>query len=260
MQSAHASTIMAVVSACLRLPDESSTSTGGVADSSLPPQIIQVTADGAPPRLAAAAALRALVARRAANARRFPICRGRLPEGVGPMTAARARELWGGPAVPTDEALYEKAKQSVPWEGSVVLRAALANKAYRALGGRFVFPSRIDSFIEGLHRRTQDLHKACGGGQAESEQRAGLRQRAVAEMLLRLRWDDSDDGARARLSRIVAQIWDHLDGQDAGSAAIPSALWLEEVEPESGGGSTKSEQLTANSERDDGWEVVVGVP
>merc|ERR1719215_461323 len=237
---------MAVVAACL--PD--GMSTGGATE------LVEAT-DGAPPRLPAATALRALVARRAANARRFSICGGQLPEGTGPLTAARVRELWGEPAVPTDEALYEKAKQSIPWPGwprSIVMRTALTNKVYRALGGRFVFPSRIDSFIEGLHRRTEQLHRAWALGRADGRRRADLQQRAVAEMLLRLRWDDSDDGARVRLSRILAQIWDRLDGQDTGSAAIPSALWLDEAGPGEEGSSMRSKEPTTKSERDDGWE------
>jgi len=166
------------------------------------------------------------------------------------MSAARMHEIWGEPAVPTDEALYEKAKQSVPWQGSVTLRAALANKAYRALGGRFAFPSRVDSFIEGLHRRTQDLHKAWVGGQARDDRNtsASLRRKAVAEMLLRLRWDDSDDGARARLIRILEQIWDRLEGREAAPAALASAIWV------------GPDEAAASGERDDGWEVLGDMP
>ncbi|CAK0817473.1 unnamed protein product [Prorocentrum cordatum] len=56
-------------------------------------------------------------------------------------------------------------------------------------------------------------------------------------MLLRLRWDDADAGARARLSEIVGRIWDGLQGVDLAEAApIPSALWLG-----AGGGTARRE-------------------
>jgi len=39
-------------------------------------------------------------------------------------------------------------------------------------------------------------------------------------MLLRLRWDDSDATARARLSEIVGRIWDGLEGVDLTGAKV----------------------------------------
>merc|ERR1712050_454800 len=60
------------------------------------------------------------------------------------------------------------------------------------------------------------------------------RNDAVAEMLLRLRWDDSDDRARAKLSQIVARIWDGLEGVDlADKSPLSSALWLDDAASDS---------------------------
>jgi len=65
------------------------------------------------------------------------------------------------------------------------------------------------------------LQKSTSGDQA--------RQEAVEEMLLRLRWDDSDEKARKKLSKIVARIWDDLEGVDmSGCAPLSSALWLDD--------------------------------
>lgn len=61
-----------------------------------------------------------------------------------------------------------------------------------------------------------------GGTDIEGE---AARAAAVDEMLLRLRWDDRDKGARIRLSMIVSRIWDGLEGIESGKP-IPSALWL----------------------------------
>jgi len=51
----------------------------------------------------------------------------------------------------------------------------------------------------------------------------------VEEMLLRLRWDDSDDMARRKLTKIIARIWDDLEGVDlTGQPPLSSALWLDD--------------------------------
>jgi len=59
---------------------------------------------------------------------------------------------------------------------------------------------------------------------AEPEVRAA----AVNEMLLRLRWDDRDELARAKLTRIVACIWDGLEGRPVPFEPPSSALWLDD--------------------------------
>lgn len=111
----------------------------------------------------------------------------------------------------------------------MTMKEALADKEYRKRGGKFKFPSPLDTFIRGLHKRTSDLHddwklrlqKETAGEEARKE--------AVAEMLLRLRWDDTDSRARSKLSKIVARIWDALEGLDvAVMPPISSALWLED--------------------------------
>ena len=51
------------------------------------------------------------------------------------------------------------------------------------------------------------------------------REEAVQEMLLRLRWDRRDNRARLKLSKIVAQIWDGLEGISP-LKPLTSALWI----------------------------------
>jgi len=69
---------------------------------------------------------------------------------------------------------------------------------------------------------TERLQKQTSGDAACAE--------AVEEMLLRLRWDDTDDRARAKLSQIVARIWNGLEGVDlTGKPPLPSALWLHDA-------------------------------
>jgi len=64
------------------------------------------------------------------------------------------------------------------------------------------------------------LHRDTSGDTAREE--------AVGEMLLRLRWDDSNVMARAKLSQIVGRIWDGLEGIDLeGRPPLSSALWLD---------------------------------
>jgi len=94
-------------------------------------------------------------------------------------------------------------------EGKVGWLEALADKEYRSRGGTFAFPSPLDTFVRGLHRRTQDLHEDWqfeGRGTAGEEAKG----EAVAEMLLRLRWDESQVGSRVKLSLLVARIWGEL--------------------------------------------------
>jgi len=187
---------------------------------------------GLPPRRAAAAALRRLVARRATYARKHTIAGAAFP-GHAKLTEARMCELWGAPAAPVDEALYAKVYQSV--SGPTTLKAALADKEYRRRGGSFAFSSRLDTFVEGLHRRTRDLQQEWRGTR-RSEGRDCLRELAVEEMLLRLRWDDSDARARANLSKMVAQIWAGLEGYELEGGSVPSALWLDGASDAGNGG------------------------
>jgi hypothetical protein len=89
----------------------------------------------------------------------------------------------------------------------------------------------LDTFIRGLHRRTADLHQDWTGRLKRKTSGEEARSEAVAEMLLRLRWDDTDDKARAKLSKIVARIWDGLEGLDlTDRQPLSSALWLEDIE------------------------------
>lgn len=177
-----------------------------------------------PLRCSVAAAVKALVARRTAYAREYPI-RGAAYPSSKPLSEARMRELWGSPASPVDKALHDKVRQAV--SAPTTLKEALVDKEYRARGGTFAFPSRLDTFVEGLHRRTRDLHEAWKQKRS-SMKSTRLRALAVDEMLLRVRWDDSDKQARANLSKMLAQIWDGLEGLKPGKP-IPSALWLGDV-------------------------------
>lgn len=111
----------------------------------------------------------------------------------------------------------------------MTMKEALADKEYRKRGGKFKFPSPMDTFIRGLHRRTSDLHNDWRERLQKETSGEAARTAAVAEMLLRLRWDDNDDRARARLSQMIARIWDALEGLDNSSLPpLSSALWLDE--------------------------------
>jgi hypothetical protein len=79
---------------------------------------------------------------------------------------------------------------------TMTVKEALADKEYRKRGGKFKFPSPMDTFIRGLHRRTADLHADWIGRLQRETAGEAARNEAVAEMLLRLRWDDSDEGPR----------------------------------------------------------------
>merc|ERR1712224_999233 len=137
--------------------------------------------------------------------------------------------MGGGPAVPTDESLYATARRTVleelPHFTPLTVKAALTEKKYRAIGGTFAFKQPLDTFIEGLHRRTLDLHNDWEKHGALGKK---TRDAAIQEMLLRLRWDDSDDRARAKLSRIVGTIWDDLEKVDVNANPPSSALWLKD--------------------------------
>lgn len=125
----------------------------------------------------------------------------------------------------------------------------------------FFFNSPFDTYVLGLHRRTRDLHsmwKQKGIVTAGDDARSN----AVEEMLLRLRWDDRDTRARTSLSRIVARIWDGLEGIVTQGDPIPSALWIcDESSDEkqkqkvikSNTGDKSNGETTADS---DDWDVV----
>mmetsp|Transcript_145095 Transcript_145095/g.404247 ORF Transcript_145095/g.404247 Transcript_145095/m.404247 type:complete len:1306 (-) Transcript_145095:182-4099(-) len=185
-----------------------------------------------PLRLGVAAALRAVVERRTELVRKYPIIGAEFPR-LDAHTAETVGEVWGAPANPVDPALHHKAMLRV-WRRTMkvglktTVKEALADKEYRRRGGRFAFPSPLDTFVRGLHRRTADLHRDWRERLRRDTAGDEARREAVAEMLLRLRWDDNDDRARAKLSHIVARIWDGLEGVDlSGRPPLSSALWLD---------------------------------
>jgi hypothetical protein len=152
-----------------------------------------------PPRLAVAAALRAIVTRREAIARKYPIVNADFPCSH-PISGKRMEEMWGSPAVPVDKWLYEEARRKMHSRHAnrpAVFKAALSEKEYRNLGGVFAFPTKLDTFVPGLHRRTKDLHDAWVREKKTTTDPA-TRTAAVEEMLLRLRWDDRDKEAHAK--------------------------------------------------------------
>jgi len=185
------------------------------------------------PRRAVAAALRDVVERRAAAARAHPILGADFPQ-LEEHSAEAVDTIWGKPASPVDPVLHRKAylrvwRRTMKARITMTMKEALADKEYRKRGGKFKFPSPMDTFIRGLHRRTADLHADWLGRLGKETSGEAARDEAVAEMLLRLRWDDSDSVARAKLSVIVARIWDGLEGVDlSGEAPISSALWLDD--------------------------------
>jgi len=180
------------------------------------------------PRLKLAAALRRIVARREAVARKYPIfgkqypCRHR-------VSATRMQEMWGASAAPVNAQLHEEVRHEVHQRHAgldLIMKETLSDKEYRRRGGHFAFPSQLDTFIPGLHRRTQDLHREMS--KQGSNSGAEARVRAVEEMLLRIRWDDRDGKARCKLSKIVACIWDDLEGVPLDGQVLTSALWIED--------------------------------
>jgi hypothetical protein len=110
-----------------------------------------------------AAGMRALVARRRALAIKYPITGASFPR-LEEHTGEAVHEVWGSPANPTDVALHHKAylrvwRRTMKCRITMTTKEALTDKEYRKRGGKFVFPSPLDTFIRGLHRRTQDLYK-----------------------------------------------------------------------------------------------------
>mmetsp|Transcript_80865 Transcript_80865/g.143201 ORF Transcript_80865/g.143201 Transcript_80865/m.143201 type:complete len:1486 (+) Transcript_80865:71-4528(+) len=192
-----------------------------------------VIEDGKCLRHVVADALRSIVARRRALVCKYPISGADFPE-LQTHSKESVAEIWGAPAQPMDAALHHKAMLRV-WRRtmgvrlSMTTKEALADKEYRKRGGKFKFPSPLDTFIRGLHRRTSDLHEDWTNRLQKSTSGDAAREEAVAEMLLRLRWDDTDDKARTKLSQIVARIWDGLEGVDlTDKPPLSSALWLDD--------------------------------
>eukprot|EP00746_Dinoflagellata_sp_MGD_P163177 gnl/MRDRNA2_/MRDRNA2_91080_c0_seq1.p1 gnl/MRDRNA2_/MRDRNA2_91080_c0~~gnl/MRDRNA2_/MRDRNA2_91080_c0_seq1.p1 ORF type:complete len:1351 (-),score=292.33 gnl/MRDRNA2_/MRDRNA2_91080_c0_seq1:286-4338(-) len=184
-----------------------------------------------PIRLTVAKALRDLVERRRRLCCAFPIAGADFPK-LDAHTRETVRDIWGAPANPVDQQLHHKAKLRVSRrymkvQMSMSMKEALTDKEYRKRGGKFAFPTPLDTFIRGLHRRIADLHQDWKVRLARDTSGDEARAEAVEEMLLRLRWDDSNDGARAKLSSIVGRIWDGLEGVDlTGKEPLSSALWL----------------------------------
>jgi len=227
------------------------------------------------PRLLLASTLRAVVAKRTAIARKYPIRSAAYPSAQGvphPISRERKLEMWGSPAQPTDKSLHEQVRREVHQQRAglpLVVKEALTDKAYRLRGGRFAFPTHVDTFVLGLHRRTKDLHahwqmkhKASGDSRKEA---------AIRELLLRLPWDDSDKQARDKLSKILACIWDSLEGEKHTGSPLTSALWLDDDGAEvqilhdqhnttcGDNGSTvldEGEQKGSSGDEDDEWKCV----
>jgi len=171
-------------------------------------------------------ATRALVSRRIELVHNYPIQGAAAPK----LGRHRIREVWGGAATPCNETLYMQAKRNASARhpnSRLSVKMAHVDKQYRALGGTFEFPGPFDTFIEGLHQRTYDLHAEWAKERSLSNDKdvhANNREEAVQEMLLRLRWDDHDVKARAKLSFIIENIWDGLSGVE--TKPVSSALWL----------------------------------
>lgn len=186
------------------------------------------------PRLVLASRLRAVVDKRKAIARKYPIRSAAYPSAQGnphPISMERKLEMWGSPAAPTDKPLHEQVRHEVHQQHrglSLVVKEALTDKEYRLRGGRFAFPTHVDTFILGLHRRTKDLHAHWRMKHKASGERR--KEAAIQELLLRLPWDDSDKQARDKLSKILACIWDSLEGTIHKGKPLPSALWLDDGE------------------------------
>jgi hypothetical protein len=49
-------------------------------------------------------------------------------------------------------------------------------------------------------------------------------EEAVAEILQRLRWDDRIEGAKEKLERIVAFLWEAVSGTGPTESTIPSSI------------------------------------
>merc|ERR1711862_340141 len=137
--------------------------------------------------------------------------------------------MWGTCAVPVDQQLYGRARHDIHQRYNMlplVVKEALSDKEYRKRGGRFAFPTHVDTFIPGLHRRTKDLHTHW----KQQGKSAGARacDAAVQELFLRLPWDDEDECARRKLTKILTNIWKGLENPSEVGDALSSALWLED--------------------------------
>jgi uncharacterized protein YegL len=182
-------------------------------------------------RESVAAEMRELVEKRKVLVNKYPIAGSSFP-ALDEHSRETVRDIWGAPANPTDLVLHHKAylrvwRRTMGCRITMTTKEALTDKEYRKRGGKFVFPSPLDTFVRGLHRRTQDLHRDWIERLKKETSGDKARQEAVAEMLLRLRWDDSDETARKKLSKIIARIWDDLEGVDLScKAPLSSALWL----------------------------------
>lgn len=178
-------------------------------------------------RPAIAEALRSLVVKRTEAAHLYPVLSAEYPS----VLQRNFEDLWGAAATPLDGALYAECERwaNAKYHTMVApVKAGYTNKEYRKRGGVFEFPTRLDTFIDGLHCVTRDLHRTW----SRNGRRTGgarMRSAAVGELSLRLRWDDRDAAARVKLSKIVSRIWDSLEGCPVDEAPpLPSALWIDD--------------------------------
>jgi len=209
------------------------------------------------PRLELASVIDSIVTEREECARKYIIKDANYPS-PGPMSAEQWAKNWGSEASPVDPILYAKVRSRVHrnnFNKSLTVKEALADKAYRKHGGHFAFPSQLDTFIPGLHRRTRDLHNIWK--QIGKETRGPLaRKNAVEEMLLRLRWDSRDKAAGTKLSKIVGVIWDGLENRPAG-LPISSALWLHDISSDDDEIDYDSDNSRETSKEMEGKEIFV---
>lgn len=143
-----------------------------------------------------------------------------------PMTQAHVFEVWGDEATPDDVDLHRKARMDVlnsdlksslgPFPLGLDIDA-LVEKEYRKRGGTFSFrPGH--TFIKGLHRKVSDYYHYQNNRKIKEKD-------AVAEMSLRLRWDDRIPGARAKLESMLRFLWTANRGRKACVSNIPTTLW-----------------------------------
>lgn len=176
---------------------------------------------------------------------KYPITGADFPK-LDPHTGETVRDVWGAPANPVDLNLHHKAmlrvqRRLMKVNASMTIKEALADKEYRRRGGKFAFPSPLDTFIRGLHRRTMDLHNDWKVRLHRETAGTVARDEAIEEMLLRLRWEDGNGAARAKLSLLVGRIWDGLEGLDLSAAApLSSALWLDGEDRVASGACTEA--------------------
>jgi len=181
------------------------------------------------PRAAAAALLRKIVEERKKSAEEHPICTSTYPT-VYRYSKTKAKEIWGVQAEPLDRSLHAEAKTTAYKRYNTLpihTKEGLAEKEYRKRGGKFAFPSSLDTFIPGLHARAKYLHTTWQQkGHLVGSSR--VRKMAVDELLLRLRWDDTNDTQRRKLTKIIRRIWDSLSYTSGTDEPISSAVWLDD--------------------------------